>query len=113
MKAAQSRRKSGVSVLGMFVLSWAQAMISSEDVIGVSVCIPGLLGGVSHISNIDLPKRQMLVPGSPAASVGPGDRQQGEMGKDVSTNPAGAFDRLRPKVCVCFIFLLRLSGVKP
>lgn len=69
------------SVLGMFVLS--RGMISSEDVIGLSVCIPGLLGGVSpaHISEIDLPQRQTLVPGSPAASEGPADRQQGEMGK--------------------------------
>lgn len=87
LKTATSQRKSGVSVLGMFVLSWSRGMISSEDVIGLSVCIPGLLGGVSpaHILEIDLPQRQTLVPGSPAASAGPGDRQQGEMGKDVLT----------------------------
>lgn len=81
-------------------LSWGCLccrMISSEDVIGLSVCIPGLSGGVSpaHILEIDLPQRQTLVPGSPAASVGPGDRQQGEMRKDVLTNPAGAFGCLR------------------
>lgn len=71
------------SVLGMFVLSWSQGLISSEDVIGLSVCTPGVLGGVSpaHISEIDLPQRQTLVPGIPPASTGPADRQQGEKGK--------------------------------
>ena len=50
------KRKSGLSVLGMFVLC-SRGMISSEDVIGLSVCIPGLLGGVSpaHIWELDLP----------------------------------------------------------
>ena len=65
-------------------------MISSEDVIGLSECIPGLLGGVApaHILEIDLPpQRQTLVPGSPVASPGPGVRQRGEMmGEDVSIN---------------------------
>lgn len=37
----------GVSVLGMFVLLWCWGMIGSEDVIGLSVCIPGFMGGVS------------------------------------------------------------------
>lgn len=97
LKKAVSLRKSGVSVLGMFVLSCSRGKTSSEDVIGLSVCIPGPLGGVApaHILEIDLPERQPLVPGSPAASVGPGDGQQGEMGKDVLTNPAGAFSLLR------------------
>lgn len=77
-------------VLGMFVLSQSQGMISSEDVIGLSVCTLGRLGGVSpaHISQIDLPQRQTLVPGSPAASVGPADGQRERWGKDVLTNPA-------------------------
>lgn len=58
-------------------------MISSEDVIGSSVCTLGRLGGVSpaHISQIDLPQRQTLVPRSPAASVGPADGRQGETGE--------------------------------
>lgn len=79
----------------MFVL-WSRGMISSEDVIGLSVCIPGLLGGVSpaHIWELDLPQRRALVPASPAASVGRRDWQRGEMGKDVLTNPAGAFSCL-------------------
>lgn len=36
----------------------------------LSVCILGALGGVSptHISEVDLPQRQTLVPGSPPAS---------------------------------------------
>lgn len=79
------------SVLGMFVLSWSQGLISSEDVIGLSVCTPGVLGGVSpaHISEIDLPQRQMLVPGIPRTD------SRERRGKDVLTNPAGAFGRRR------------------
>lgn len=44
------------------------------------------LGGVSpaHILDIDLLERQTLVPGSPAASRGPGDREE----EVVSINPA-------------------------
>lgn len=60
-----------------------------------------MLGGAApaHILEIDLPQRQTLVPGSPAASVGPGDRQRGEMGKDVLTSRAGAPRMWR----VCFL----------
>lgn len=85
-------------VLGMFVLSQSQGMISSEDVIGLPVCTLGRLGGVSpaHISQIDLPQRQTLVPGSPAASVGPADRQRGETGRR-------CVDKSRGSLCSGFV----------
>lgn len=94
-------------VLGMFVLPQSQGTISSEDVIGLSVCTLGRLGGVSpaHISQIDLPQRQALVPGSPAASAGPADGQQGEMGKSCVDNSCR-----RP--LVCFKFSLRPGDTK-
>ena len=54
------------------------------------------LGGVSApICELDLPQRQGLVPGSPAAPVGPDDRQQGELGERVVLpNSAGHFSCL-------------------
>lgn len=61
-------------------------MISREDVMGLSVCTPGLLGGVSPapISETDLPQRRDLVPVCPAAPEGPGGPSDsgGPMGRD-------------------------------
>lgn len=38
----------------MFVLLWCWGMISSEDVTGLSVCIPGFLGGVSPVRILEI-----------------------------------------------------------
>lgn len=84
LKTAARQRKSDVCVLRMFVLLWCQRMISSEDVNRfVCVCIhqASWVEFLLLVSwgDIDLPQRRTLVPGSPAASTGPGDRQQGEI----------------------------------
>lgn len=80
-----------VSVSGeMFVLCWCRGVISSEDVMGLSVCIPGFSGGVSpaHLEEIQIfPPCSVQTPSGAreSGSPPPRDRRQtagSEMGRE-------------------------------